>query len=289
MANPRSTRSTRLIPLIAVLGAAVLTAAPAKQGDTPPPSPEAAALPNGIESSICRLLRELRTRGLLPAENARLRRMLLDSVLAAFDTGGRVVEARSQTSPIGMIAGTRPLNGASLYIRVAAVEDGFTGAVEKAIGALPQEDGGGVLVDLRGARGNALKEAAVTAALMGTRKLPVVVLVDRRTQAASEVLADALRRDCDAVLVGQPTRGLPYPLRPVVLADDLEVMLPEMAVGDPAEPVKPDVLLDQDKTPIGPDRGGPPRDTTVGIAGDECMRKATDLLTAICTFRQKHF
>jgi hypothetical protein len=91
------------------------------------------------------------------------------------------------------------------------------------------------------------------------------------------------------VILGEPTRGLPYPLRQIRLAGNLEVMLPEVPAGSRVEPLQPDV-------PAPPAAGSDAspwrrRATAPAAAGeqDERVRQAVDLLTAISTFQQKHF
>lgn len=235
-----------------------------------------------VQETLGKLLGELQSRHLVPAGDDELSRRACQALLDAFATGGEVVGKHSP--PPAVLAAPEPrlltrvtdLSGRFGYLRVAAVEAGLPQAIAAARSQLPQSPDGGTVLDLRDCGGNDPGAASASAAALADRGLPVVVLVNGKTRASAEILAVEMRQNHGAVILGEPTRGLPYPLRPVQLAGGMAVMLPEVPAGMPLVPLRPDVPVAA-RAPAGEEER------------DECVRQAVDLLTAICTFRQRHF
>lgn len=237
-----------------------------------------------------KLLGELHSRGLMPTEEGAVRRLVVEALLQGVGVGGRIVDSsgKEDADQEPLVEGIRSLNGHFGYWRVLSVGDGFAKAAEEAFGTWSADREGGLVVDLRGVSGNGLEEAEPVAVAAADRALPMVVLIDERTQAGGEVLAAQLRDRCGGVLMGRATRGLPYPLRPVTLTPDLRVLLPDVPAGKGRKPLLPDVALAADGGTTSASGAADSR-PAADPSRDDCIRRAVDLLTAISTFRQKHF
>ena len=253
------------------------------------PAPSLA--PPAAADTLSDLLRQLRARQLAPASEAEGKSLACQALLDAFATGGSVVGSTPDPSPpegAPLVEVAKTINERFWYVRVGAVEAGLAAALADSRSHLATAVDGGLALDLRGSGGNDLQGAAETSALIATWQQPVVAIVNRQTRGAAEVLGRCLREEAGAVLLGQPTRGLPYPLRPVRLAGDLEVLLPEVPAQASLAPLRPDVpAVEPTARPLPPGRAG--AIVMVEEERDECVRQALDLLTAICAFRQKHF
>lgn len=262
----------------------------AAEAEALPPQPVTAA---AVREALSDLLGELRTRQLVPGAEAELRRIACQALLDAFASGGVVVAVDGASGAAPAVPPpllTRVVSGAGRfgYLQIGAVEAGLVPALSEAKARLSVPVYDGTVVDLRDSAGNDLGAATACADLIGTWGHPAVVIVNRRTRGAAEVLAAGLRTGHGAVILGEPTRGLPYPLRPVRLAGNLDVMLPEVPASGPIEPLQPDVpatsAASGDSAPWRGRASAPSAD-----AHDGNVRQALDLLTAICTFQQKHF
>jgi len=257
--------------------------------DAPGSAPGAA----GDGAPLCDLLRELRLRQLAPGDEAEARRAACQAVLDAFATGGRVVltsagGGATTPEPGELVPVARAEGGRFGYLRVAAVEPGLAAELQKVRTQVSVSSEGGIVVDLRQGAGNGLAAVTESAELLGTWGQPLVVVIDGSTRGAAEALAARLRESQGAVLLGKPTRGLPYAMRQVHLQGGLDVLLPDVPAGGRAEPLQPDVpAADRGGvSTLAPMGQGMPQ---VAEEQDVCVRQALDLLTAICAFRQKHF
>jgi hypothetical protein len=257
------------------------------------PPPDAVTAP-AVREAVDSLLGELRARQLVPAAETELRRIACQALLDAFASGGVVVAPDAANGgaplpPAPLLTRLESGAGRFAYLRIGAVEAGLAVALTEARGRLSGGVDEGTVVDLRDSVGNDLGAAAECAALIGSWGPFAVVIVNGRTRAAAEVLAAQLRAAHGAVILGEPTRGLPYPLRVVRLAGNLEVMLPEVPASNRVDPLQPDVPLAAAASgDNGPWRRGGNAAAPEGER-DEIVRQALDLLTAIRTFQQKHF
>jgi carboxyl-terminal processing protease len=118
------------------------------------------------------------------------------------------------------------------YVRLAAFSEGAHGALREAVERLQRRGVRGLVLDLRGNGGGLLEEAVLTASVFlpkgrtvvstesrneGGRvyetkggnlpRLPMVVLIDRGTASAAEILAAALAEDAGAEIVGTRSFG----------------------------------------------------------------------------------
>lgn len=127
----------------------------------------------------------------------------------------------------------RTVGGAQLgYLRLSAFSSGSHGAVRRAVRRLRRRGAEGLLLDLRANGGGLLDEAVLTASVflpegdvvVTTRSRtqgeavyrsrdgevqapPVVVLIDRATASAAEIVAAALRDNAGAAIVGRRSFG----------------------------------------------------------------------------------
>jgi hypothetical protein len=279
------------VACLGVLAGLALCAARLAAADALPPEPVTAT---GVRDALDKLLGELRARQLVPDAETELRRVACQALLDAFASGG-VVVANEATGGVGAVSAAPVLArvesraGHFGYLQIAAVEAGLAEAVSAARAPLAGSIDDGTVVDLRESAGNDLEAAAACAALIGSWEHAMVVIVNGHTRAAAEVLAARLRAAHGAVILGEPTRGLPYPLRPVRLAGNLNVMLPEVPAASRVDPLQPDVPVAA--SAAGDSGPGPRAGSAAPAEGerDTSVRQALDLLTAIRTFQQKHF
>jgi carboxyl-terminal processing protease len=127
----------------------------------------------------------------------------------------------------------REVEGRKLgYARLAAFSTGAHGALSEAVRKLRERGASGLLLDLRANGGGLLDEAVLTASVLlpegeevtstrsrtqGERtyetqggnlpRMPMVVLIDRGTASAAEILAAALADDADVPIVGTRSFG----------------------------------------------------------------------------------
>lgn len=118
------------------------------------------------------------------------------------------------------------------YARLAAFSEGAHGALRRAVRKLQREGAEGLLLDLRSNGGGLLKEAVLTSSIFlpegetvvstdsrtqgravyeakggNLPALPIVVLIDRNTASAAEILAAALADEAGAKVVGTRSFG----------------------------------------------------------------------------------
>ncbi|HET8863716.1 MAG TPA: S41 family peptidase [Solirubrobacterales bacterium] len=118
------------------------------------------------------------------------------------------------------------------YVRLAAFSEGAHGALRRAVRKLREQGARSLVLDLRGNGGGLLEEAVLTASIFlpegetvvstdsrtqghavyetkggNLPSLPIVVLIDRNTASAAEILAAALADDADATTVGTRSYG----------------------------------------------------------------------------------
>jgi len=118
------------------------------------------------------------------------------------------------------------------YVRLAAFSEGASIALRRAVRKLQRQGAEGLLLDLRGNGGGLLQEAVLSASIFlpegetvvstesrtqggavykakgdNLAPLPIVVLIDRNTASAAEILAAALADDAGAMTVGTRSYG----------------------------------------------------------------------------------
>jgi carboxyl-terminal processing protease len=140
---------------------------------------------------------------------------------------------RAQISVPVVASRLKTVNGRKLgYLRMASFTDGVHGAVEQQARRLQRKGAEGLVLDLRGNGGGLLEEAVLTASVflpkgetvVSTKSrsegdavyeteggnlppLPIVVLIDRNTASAAEILTAALADDAGAKTVGTRSYG----------------------------------------------------------------------------------
>ena len=150
--------------------------------------------------------------------------------------GGKVRELEVERAQIALPVVTSKVakvNGRTLgYVRLISFSEGAHALVREAVEKVEKEGAEGIVLDLRGNGGGLLEEAVLTASVflpkdevvVTTRsrtqghavyktvggnlpKVPVVVLIDRNTASAAEILTAALADDAGAKTVGTRSYG----------------------------------------------------------------------------------
>lgn len=143
------------------------------------------------------------------------------------------------------------LDDAVGYVRLASLARGSAVELEEAVATLRERGAEQLVLDLRGNAGGLYEEGVRAAELFLSRgqlvtslerrgqrgldpeiarrsrwpELPLVLVVDRQTASAAELLAAALQDHGRALLVGEATYGKPYVQRIVPLTGDLALRL----------------------------------------------------------------
>ena len=149
---------------------------------------------------------------------------------------GRVRQVRLTRAQVALpITSSRvkTVDGRKLgYVRLVTFSDGAHGLLQRALRKVEREGAQGIVLDLRGNGGGLLEEAVLTASLFLPKdqvvvstdsrtqghkvyktvggnlpRRPVVVLIDRNTASAAEILTAALADDAGATLVGTRSYG----------------------------------------------------------------------------------
>jgi len=249
-----------------------------------------------VTEAVAELLRLLRDRNLLAADDAELRRALIKAVIEAADCNamlavddGGDAAASTVDATVGM---TATVGGMFRYVQLTAVDERAAEDLAAELGDIQYGHYEGVIVDLRYTGGDSVSSARKATETLASSELPVVVLINRETVAAAEVLAALTQRQCKATVVGEPSRGFPFPWHRVKLASGEIILLPKVE-QTPAEghwrptPLQPDVLVNEQ-----PSRQSLRTASLIpgaGFNGDACLRQAIDLLKAITALGSKHF
>jgi len=140
---------------------------------------------------------------------------------------------RAEVSLPNVSSKVRTVDGRKLgYVRLLSFSEGAHALLAKAVRKVEKEGAEGIVLDLRGNPGGLLDEAVLSASIfmpegqvvvstdsrtqghsvhktVGGRltKLPLVVLIDRNSASAAEILGAALAEDADAPVVGTRSYG----------------------------------------------------------------------------------
>jgi carboxyl-terminal processing protease len=150
--------------------------------------------------------------------------------------GGRMREVevtREQISVPVVTSRVRKVDGRTLgYVRLISFSEGAHAALREAVEKVEKKGAEGIVLDLRGNGGGLLEEAVLTASIFlpadevvvttdsrtqghavyrtagdNLPAVPVIVLIDRNTASAAEILTAALAGDADATVVGTRSYG----------------------------------------------------------------------------------
>jgi carboxyl-terminal processing protease len=152
------------------------------------------------------------------------------------EPGGKIRElevTRAQIALPVVTSKVEEVNGRKLgYVRLISFSEGAHALLRKAVEKVQDEGAEGVVLDLRGNGGGLLDEAVLTASVFlpddevvvttdsrtqghavyktvgdNLAAMPIVVLIDRNTASAAEILTAALADDADAKVVGTRSYG----------------------------------------------------------------------------------
>lgn len=150
--------------------------------------------------------------------------------------GGKVRELEVERAQISLpivSSKVKKVNGRTLgYVRLISFSEGVHALVRKAVEKVEKEGAEGIVLDLRGNGGGLLEEAVLTASVFLPKdevvvttdsrtqghavyktvggdlpEVPTVVLIDRNTASAAEILTAALADDAGAKVVGTRSYG----------------------------------------------------------------------------------
>ncbi len=144
----------------------------------------------------------------------------------------------------------------------------------------------GLVLDFRGAKGLAMDEVPELARLIPELMMPAVILVDRQTMGASELLAAFLQQARHCIVIGTETRGEPYQMREFQLPSGARLRVPDRQTPGaeqywPPTSVKPQISIPN--TPTAPALAELDRnpDMAARISLDPALQRAADLLVVI--------
>jgi carboxyl-terminal processing protease len=160
-----------------------------------------------------------------------------DVVVGVLDPHSRRVRnlrlTRAQVKLPNTTSEVKDVNGRRVgYVRLAAFSDGAHAQLRRAVEKVERQGAEGIVLDLRGNGGGLLEEAVLTASIFLPKdevvvttdsrtqghavyktvgdnlpKRPLVVLIDRNTASAAEILTAALADDAGATVVGTRSYG----------------------------------------------------------------------------------
>ena len=293
-------RGVGVLPRALLLAVVFLTGSGwAKPTRKSPAQPDGGERPGGPECSVVagvvEVLELLEAEELLPGRDVEARRSIVRAILTALNCGGQLMVAPGLpgdgTAQVELpVVGHRATVGGSfLYVQVFSVSDEGVRALAEALADADHGHHEGFVVDLRYARGGSVQAAGAAAKRLAQTKLPVAFLTNGQTSGAAEVLVALAKRGTHAVVVGQPTRGLPFAWCRKALAcgDALLLPAPDSNGTDAvaAKPHPPDVLVEQ-KLALDDLRRSKPGE---GETSDLVLRRAVDLLKTIMALGDKHF
>jgi hypothetical protein len=252
-----------------------------------------------LRSAVDELLEVLEEGSLLPDDGPDARRAILGAILEALGLDARLERAAGTVAGgemVTLVAGQTTLRGYFLYIQLLAIEPGLAREVN---GLLRDADShySGIVLDLRAARGGDMDSAGAVVETLKALDLPLAILIDKRTAGAAEVLASRAEAACDAITIGQPTAGFPFPSYSVTLDSGDTIRLPKVTADGEAprqwscRPIQPDVRVEQVMDPAelrDPQRHEIATGDTL-IDSDLALQKAVDLLTAVKALENTHF
>jgi len=248
-----------------------------------------------VREAVREVLDILQSNRLLADDDPALRRQMIRTILETLDcqalfmphANGAGTDATTET-PAGIMIRQATVGGIFAYLRIPRVVPDIPAHLTEALEDVAHGHYEGVVLDLRYTAGSET-DADAGAQVLARTGLPIAILVNGGTVGAAELLADSARRQAKAVLVGQPTRGLPYTLHAQALASGDLLMLPRIETATrPADgnarALHPDVTVQQ----VLPRHAlWPSEDDSVPNTGnDMCLQAAVDLLKAIHAFEQ---
>ncbi len=244
------------------------------------PSPEQGTGYVNVENAVHELLELLREKHLLK-NDSELRQRILKAIIDAADCNGKLLPSGSllgSHEEKKAVAEAKLLDDSFYYLKLAevnpALDDELVSLLEKV-----QNDYTGIIIDLRKSDGHTDEAVTNSAEMLTATGLTIIVLIDHFTVGPAEVLAERLKSQGNAVLVGEPTRGYPFPLSVAYLQSGESIYLPNVDVDEndghwQPSPLQPDVQVEVNSSKNNKDL---------------VLSKAVDLLKTIQALGQRHF
>ena len=285
-------------------GGKTTTPSPETQSDAPEATPAPKPAPKHVVyETVQDALGNLAAEGLLDPDSDTATNRVLDALTDAFGVGVKYLPPASDVDSRG--TGAAPLDGLpEPTIRVTNKTIGyfrvldFNDRNEEKINVFAAlvSDGAyeGVILDLRYAGGDKIAMANAVAEQFLKTDAPFVLLVNRETAAASEVLVHRLKSRQKTLLMGQPTSGMPFTRKELLLSNGGILLVPDRNTPGaeglwPPSPIEPDItietMLEQDVL----DAIDGMEINVFRLGRDKTLRRAVDLLTVVQGLAHKHF
>ena len=263
--------------------AAVTTADGGRSGNDP--GVHSARVSEQLNSCISFLRRER----LIPANDPELVHALIKAILNEADCGAVLAadgdsDVRTPQGPA--VKSSVLLQDRFILVRLNHAGTSLTTELAEQFDRVETDAAVGIIIDFRGVdSGTPLKAGAL--GKLADPAVPIVLLIDRNTSGVAENTVVALHDSLDAVTLGEPTRGMPFP-RKIVRHKALGTfIIPDVPAGMngswEAEPVAPDIVIQSEEHTAqepGEGREAPP---------DPWLQRAVDLMTTIHAFNTRHF
>lgn len=251
-----------------------------------------------VSETVSELLKLLNEKRLLATDDVHLRRALIKAIIDAVDCNAVLATDDGAEAPTaaegGTVGATATVGGIFRYVQLISMGDAAAGELAGELGDIEYGHYEGVIVDLRYTGGDSIAGARKATEALVDSELPVVVLINRETVAAAEVFAALTQRKCQATVVGEPSRGYPFPWHRAELTSGEVLLLPQVA-GAPDEgcwkptPLQPDVLVKDQLSRQSLRASSTEPEVGTQIDKDACLRKAIDLLKVITALGSRHF
>ncbi|MCK5803296.1 MAG: hypothetical protein KAI66_10705 [Lentisphaeria bacterium] len=242
-----------------------------------------------LQQAVADVLSVLADRELLPPRTADTRRAVQQAVLDAVGSGARVTappesmrkgmgSPAREGHPLSVRSGV--LDGTYWHVKILRVDPDLRQELSGVLEGVAHGHFEAFVIDLRGTGGSDAKAAGKIGRQLLSAKLPIAVLANADTTGAGEQLVRNLAAG-GAVVVGTSTAGTSSQVEIVALpSGDQLVLSPRGAVRTGGvRPHVPVAAADDPKLARATDEPSP---LDKLISRDACLRKATDLLAAIC-------
>ena len=242
-----------------------------------------------LQQAVAEVLSALSDRKLLPPATPDIRRVVQQAVLDAVGSGARVQASaggsrKSTTSfpgaPHLLTARSGVISGTYWHVKILQIDPRLRHELAGVLESVAHGHFEAFVIDLRTTGGSDDEVAREIGGQLLAAKLPVAVLANAKTTGAGEELVRKLTAG-GAVVVGTTTAGIPAGLETVSLSSGDQLVLFAQGASRTGA-VRPHVPVDAADDPKLAQAIDEPSLLDELISRDPCLRKATDLLAAIC-------
>ncbi|MFO7821764.1 MAG: S41 family peptidase, partial [Lentisphaeria bacterium] len=180
------------------------------------------------------------------------------------------------------------------YCRIRNFNENNTEQLQQFLDQLGGEPYQAAVFDLRFSDGSSYDQAVATGKILKNTQSPAAIIINGETSGAAEVFVSIAKQQSKTVLIGQPSRGMPFRLEKHVLGNGGRLLVPDRNIAGadlswPPAPLVPVIEIKQKLTQPQLDElnrrdFGMPR-----LSRDPALRRAVDLITVIKGLANKHF